>query len=312
MILFLESGNTFAYTIYELGAIVKSIAEWITTFAEAALVVIGLSVFIYWILISWKNIELWSVVFWSLAATREQFILKYKTSANDPVLEYEFHNPEKPYQTEGFTIISAPAITLRAQLVNPVIWPQIYDDAELEVKFCTAILEQRNKVTTKTSEWDNCVWDAEYFGGTFGGYYKQSGARPIKSLTFCVLDSFKPIVVKSRSEVVIEIIFIPYNFITKRAKVRNQKAPSTDKPDVLPKWLAGAYKCTFILIQRNGRRKKIDFWIELKNKDIDRYNREDVGKLIDYTRIRDYNNKYAPLEKIWQSAENMLKVGRNP
>jgi hypothetical protein len=147
----LLADNAQLETLYEIGGAIKGLTDWIASVAGAALVLIGLSVFLYWLYANRKiRISLWGFIFWNPASTYKQFCFKGKMYAEKPEFEFEFCKENEAYITDTFTVIPTPAITLRGQLINPSIWPDFYDDAELTVKLANDSQRQKNEISSSS------------------------------------------------------------------------------------------------------------------------------------------------------------------
>ncbi len=273
------SGTVQPELLYELGASIKGLTDWIVSVAGAGLVILAIVVFAYWSISNRQNrISIWDFILWNPVTTYRKFCFKGKPYDHDYAFEFEFlEKGENTYNTDGWTVVPTPAITVRGQLTSTWIWHDFYDDAKLTV---TLAQDRKQQTTDIHSGWDNCVWDAEYVGCTFKENAVE-GSPFLKGNEFCVSESFKPIIVSPRSNERFEIVFIPRNFTKSLAREENSKIAESNvvARDVLPRWQAGVYICKLTMVHRKtmifrkGRKRSARTLIELHDHDIQRYDK---------------------------------------
>ncbi len=143
----------------------------VTDVAGGLLIILAFVVFLYWILLtSQKKFRLWSFRLWSGAATKDEFKYLCQTAKSGKVIgELEYKHPSGDFHVAGYTVVEAPAIGVRGQIVNPFLWPLVVDDAEFTILRVAKWDEKGSlePVSPSESEWSEASWRVQFLGPSF-------------------------------------------------------------------------------------------------------------------------------------------------
>lgn len=273
----------------------------ITDVTAGLLIIFAFVIFLYWVLLSSRRkFRLWSFRLWSGTATMEE--LKYrcqKTKSGKVIGELDYKDPSGNFDVNGYTVVNAPAIGVRGQIVNPFLWPLVADGAEFTIKR-VATWDQAGTlvpVSPDQSEWRNAAWRVHFLGPDFQDSQSNKTQSYADTTHFSIKDVFRPIVAKPRSEKAYSIVFLCLRFILDRLDARSSDVDAKNQvlQDVLPPWEPGFYYCSLKLTMPLWFDQKTDFFIRITESDIVRL--EDTSKKsyvgLSYPTIKgDYENLY--------------------